>query len=78
MRENLKADHGGKAYKDIDWALKINESAIARKIPLLIEFDNYDDRGTDTMRLVRMFYNRPVSLGVDYVVNNPKHRETSK
>ena len=45
MWKNLKTDHGGKEYKDIDWALKINERAIAKNMPLLREFDNYEDWG---------------------------------
>ena len=45
---------------------------------LLSEFANYDEWGTDTMRGVMMLYNRPVSSGLDYVVNNPKGRKTEK
>ena len=75
---NLQTDHGCKAYKDIDWDLRTNEGAIAKNMPLLIEFANYDDWETDTTRWVRMLYNRPVSLGLDYVVNNPNGRKTSK
>ena len=60
------------------WALKINGRSVAKNVPLLSEFDNYADWGTDTMRRVWMLYSRPVSLGIDYVVNNLKGRKTSK
>ena len=76
--ENLKTDHGRKAYKDSDCALKINEGSIAKNMPLLREFSNYDDWGADTTRWVMMLYNRAVNFGLDYVVNNPMGRATSK
>ena len=75
MWKNLKTEHGDQAYKDSDRALKINEGAIAKNMPLLSEFSNYDGWETDTTRWVMVLYNRPVSLGLDYVVSNPNGRK---
>ena len=62
----------------IDWALKTNERAIAKNMPLLSEYANYGDSGTDARRWEMMLYNRPSNLGIDYFVNNLKGLETSK
>ena len=75
---NLKADPGGKAYTDSDWALKTNGRAVAKNMPWLSEYANYSDCETDAERWAMMLYNRPVSLGIDYFVNNSNGRKTSK
>ena len=69
-RGNLKTDHGGKAYKDIDCDLKTSEKAVAENMPLLSEYANYGERETDSERRAMTLYNRPISLGVDYFVRN--------
>ena len=78
MGENLKTDHGCNAYEDIDWALKTNGRSIAKNMPLLSEYANYGDRETDDTRWPMTLYNRPISLGVDYFVNNLEDRQSSK
>ena len=61
--ENLKTDHGCKAYKDSDSALKTNERGVAKDAPLTIEYANYGDWETDAERWATMLYNRPESSG---------------
>ena len=45
---------------------------------LLRKYTNYGDRGADAARWAMMLYNIPISLGIDYFVNNLKGRETSE
>ena len=70
MGTSPRADPGGKAYQDSEWALRTNERSVARNIPLLSEFTNYADWETDARRRAMMLYNRPIRMGVDYFVNN--------
>ena len=65
-----RTDPGGKAYRDIDWALKTNERAVATNMALLSEFTNYGDWATDARRWPAMLYNRPIGTGLDYFINN--------
>ena len=74
MGGNRKTDPGGKARKDSDRALKTNERSVATNMPLLSEYANYGDWETDAERWEMMLYNRPISSGVDYFVNNLKGR----
>ena len=41
----IRIDHGGKFYKDSEWALKTNGISLARNIPLLSEFSRYGEWG---------------------------------
>ena len=75
---NLKTDPGGKAYEDSEWALKTNGGAIAKNMPLLMEYANYGAWETEAMRRPRMLYNRPISSGIYYVVNNLMGRRGAK
>ena len=47
-------------------------------MPLLIEYANYGDWETEAERRPMMLYNRPISSGVDYFVNNSKARKSAK
>ena len=76
--KNLKADPGGKSYKDSDWSLKTNERAVAKDMPLLSGYANYGDWETDDERWAMTLYNHPVSSGVDYFANNLNGHETSE
>ena len=78
MGGSLKTDPGCKAYEDRDFALKINERPVSKNMPLLSEFANYGDYETDAKRWVGMLYNRPVSLRIDYFVNNSEGRKASE
>ena len=47
-------------------------------MPLSSEYDNYCDWETEAKRRAMMLYNRPISMGVDYFVNNSDGRKTAK
>ena len=59
----LRADHGSKAFRDIDWDLKTNGRSVAGNMPLLSEFTNYADWDTDAGRWAMMLHNPPESTG---------------
>ena len=46
-------------------------------MPLLSEFSRYVDWGADAERWDMMLYNRPISMGVGYSINNLKGRKMS-
>ena len=46
-------------------------------MPLLSEFASYVDWEADARRWAMMLYNRPISMAVDYFVNNMNDNETS-
>ena len=66
----LKADPGGRAYRDSDLSLKTNERDVAKNMPLLSEFTNYGDWGAGASRWARMLRGRPIRLRLDCFVNN--------
>ena len=45
MWTNLKVDHGGKSFEDIEWDLELSERSVVETIPLLSEFPSYCDWG---------------------------------
>ena len=65
-------DPGGKAFADSDRAVKINERSVAKPMPLLSEFSSYCACEIEAQRWAMMLYNRPISLGIDYFINNLK------
>ena len=73
----LRTDPGGKSYQDSERYLKTNERRVAENMPLLRDFKNYADWDTDARRWARTLRNRPISMGVDYFINNLNDIETS-
>ena len=69
---NLMGGPGGKAFADSERDVEINERAVARQMPLLSEFSSYSAWEIEAQRWARMLYNRPISLGVDYFINDLK------
>ena len=78
MRTDLRVDPGGKAFGDIDRALELNGRSVAKTMHLLSEFPSYCDWETEDQRCAMMLYNRPVSLGIGYSVNNLNGNKTSR
>ena len=48
------------------------------RMPLFTVYDNYGDWETEAKRRPTMLYNRPISVGVDYFVNNLKGRKAAE
>ena len=64
-------DHGGNAFADTECDVKINERSVVGTMPLLSEFTrNCEWGGVEAQRFATVFYNRPVSLGIDYFISN--------
>ena len=75
MGRSPRTDPGGKAYQDIEWALKTNGGSVAGNMPLLIEFANYVDWEADGGGWASMLHSRPVYMG--YFINYLKGIATS-
>ena len=67
-----KGGPGGKAFSDSEWVVKINERSVAKAMHLLSDCASYSEWEIEAQRWAMMLYNSPVSLGVDYFVNNLK------
>ena len=54
-----------------------NERSLSRITPLLSGITRHGERGAAGKRWANILYNRPVSSGVDYFINNLKENNSS-
>ena len=67
---------GGKVCQASDRALMDNERSLAKNMPLLSEFTRYGI-GRSRKRRAKMLYRRPISNGVEYLINNLEGNKSS-
>ena len=66
----IRANPLGEVYEASNWALKTNESSLAKQMPLVGEFPSYIEWGKEARRWDKTLYNHPVSSVIDYFVVN--------